>query len=500
MKNFEKQFKSWQNKPFIKQLFKVFPKAEVFLVGGAVRDIILNRETKDYDLVIRNVSKNQLEKFLSKQGKVNLVGKKFGVFKFVPKGWKGTEIDIALPRTEHSIHFSGAYKDFKIKSNAKLRIEDDLNRRDFTINAMAYQLISEKQQAGKPANSLIDPFNGMKDLKAKKIRAVGDVKKRFKEDYSRMLRAIRFACQLDFKIEAKTWVEIKKEIKKLIKKIDSGQIIPYEVIAKELFKAVGQNPILAIKLLDESGAIKVLMPELLKMKKCPQPKNFHSEGDVWKHTILALQKLEDKKFKTEFKGQKITPEVIWGVIFHDLGKPYTIIHADRIRFNNHDTVAARKFKEIANRLKLSSAGLDVDVAEKIISKHMLPVHAKVAAMKDTTIEKYFFNPDFPGQELMMLIFADISATVPPNGKPDFSTYKKLKARINKLRKKSRNKKDLPKPLVTGHDLIKKFKLESGPKIGELLAILRETQLKGKIKTKANGLKYIKPHVIKLKNK
>ena len=482
MTNWQKKLTAWQSKPFIKQLIKKFPKAEIFLVGGAVRDAVLNRETKDFDLVVRGVNKNDLEKFLAKHGKVNLVGKKFGVFKFRPLGWKDEDIDIALPRTEHSINLSGAYKDFKIKSNAALKIEDDLSRRDFTINALAWDIINQK---------LIDPFAGLADLKAGKIKAVGSPAQRFKEDYSRMLRAIRFACQLNFTIETKTWQAINEEIKKLTKKIEDKLVVPFEVIAKELNKAILANPVWAIELLDQAGAIGVLLPDLLKMKNCPQPKNFHSEGDVWQHTILALRKLNDRKFKTEFKNQSLTAEVIWGLIFHDLGKPYTIKKADRLRFNNHDNVSAQKFREVAQRLKLDSAGLNSAAVEKIIAKHMLPTHAKSAMMKDTTIEKYFFNDNFPGQELLMLIFADIAATVPPSGQPDFTEYKQLKNRINKLKKKNKGKKKLPKPLVNGHDLIKEFRLKPGPKIGELLAILREAQLQGKIKTKADGLKLIK---------
>lgn len=494
--------KIWQNQAFIKQLTKKFPKADIFLVGGAVRDAILGRSTKDFDFVVRGVNKNNLEKFLATLGKVNLVGKKFGVFKFQPKGWTDDDIDVALPRTEHSINLSGAYRDFKIQSNAKLKIEDDLSRRDFTINAMAYQLTVNRRPStenGKWSTvngQLVDPFNGLSDLKKGIIRAVGKPELRFKEDYSRMLRVIRFACQLNFTIETKTWQTVKKEIKNLNKVAKDERIVPYEVIAKELVKALTPNPTWAIELLDQSGALKLLMPELLKMKGCPQPKNFHSEGDCWQHTILSLKKLESKEFQKEFKKQQPSSEVIWGLLFHDLGKPYTITKTDRWRFNNHDNVAAKLFRQIAEKLKLASAGLNVEVVEKIIAKHMLPTHSKVNTMKDTTIEKYFFNPNFPGQQLLMLIFADISATVPPSGKPDFTEYKKLKSRINKLKKKSQGKKELPKPIVSGHDLIKEFKLKPGPKIGKLLAILREAQLKGKIKTKKQGLNYIKKNCLK----
>ncbi|OGY46226.1 MAG: hypothetical protein A3A24_01490 [Candidatus Buchananbacteria bacterium RIFCSPLOWO2_01_FULL_46_12] len=489
MINEQKKLNGWQAKPFIKQLVKRFPKAEIFLVGGAVRDILLNRETNDFDFVIRGVGKAELEKFLARQGKVNLVGKKFGVFKFKPKPANGNrktqtaeEIDIALPRTEHSLHLSGAYRDFKINSSPKIKIEDDLSRRDFTINAMAWDVKNSR---------LLDPFAGQADLKKKIIRCVGEPKKRFAEDYSRMLRAIRFSCQLDFSLDAKTWREIKKSIKNLTKKNQAEQIVPYEVMAKELVKMVRPNPKKALTLLDQSGALKILMPELLPTKTCPQPKKWHTEGDVWTHTLLALEKLESKEFKKEFSLVPLTDEVIWGLIFHDSGKPETLVKADRLRFNGHDIASAKLFKKVAERLRLASTGLDIEVIEKIIAKHMLPTHERANMMKETTIERYFFNDNFPGRELMMLIFADIAATIPPSGKPDFGSYKNLQTRINKLKGKSKNKKILPQPILDGHDLIKAFKLKSSPLIGRLLSILREAQLTDKIKTKPQGLNLVK---------
>ncbi|MFA5022589.1 MAG: HDIG domain-containing metalloprotein [Patescibacteria group bacterium] len=490
-----KAMADWQTQPFIKQLAKKFPQADIFLVGGAVRDAILNRPTKDFDFVVRGVAKNDLQNFLAALGKVSLVGKKFGVFKFRPKGWTGEDIDIALPRTEHSIGLTGAYRDFKIQSNAKLKIEDDLSRRDFTVNAMAFQIVptSYKLQA---TSYLIDPFNGLSDLKKGLIKAVGKPEIRFQEDYSRILRVIRLAGQLHFEIEAKTWKALVRNIKKLNQELGGKRTVPYEVIAKELFKAISQNPIFTLELLDQSGAIKTLMPDLLKMKGCPQPKNFHTEGDCWQHTILAIKNLESKNFQKEFKNQKPSAEVIWGLLFHDIGKPETLVKADRLRFNNHDNVSAKKFRQIAEQLKLASAGLDIDKTQSIIAKHMLFVHNQVISMKETTVEKYFFNPNFPGLDLMMLIYADISATISPGGKPNWSDYLFMKKRIAKLAKKSKNKIQLAKSLVNGTDLIKEFKLKSSPQIGQLLALVREAQLQGKIKDKKQGLLLVKKAIKK----
>src|SRR3989339_690187 len=193
-----------------RQLIKLLPKnfraitarlvvdldmAKVYLVGGAVRDLILARPTKDYDLVVGGVEAAALEHWLMEHGQVNLVGKTFGVFKWQPAGWAGEAIDVALPRTEHVSVGSGQYRDFKIQSQPDLPIEDDLLRRDFTINALALDLEN---------NNLIDPSRGLSDIKKGIIRTVGKPEKRFKEDLSRTLRGLRQACQLNFKIEPTT--------------------------------------------------------------------------------------------------------------------------------------------------------------------------------------------------------------------------------------------------------------------------------------------------------
>ncbi len=267
------------------KLTKQFPRAEVYLVGGAVRDIVLGRPTKDFDFVVRNIWADKLEVFLSSLGSVDLVGRSFGVFKFVPYGWDAhNPIDVALPRREHTFG-TGGYRDVEVYTNPKMSVRDDLSRRDFTINAMAIQISDLKFQI----SNFIDPFKGLKDLKKKVIRAVGEPEDRFKEDYSRMLRAIRLACQLDFEIEKKTWQAISKniihlnDIQREVKTVGErlytepevieSRVVPYEVIAKEFLKSFYYQPLKAFDLYNKSNAFEVLMPEVLKMKKCPQPKN-----------------------------------------------------------------------------------------------------------------------------------------------------------------------------------------------------------------------------------
>ncbi|HBX16465.1 MAG TPA: hypothetical protein DEF57_04215, partial [Candidatus Magasanikbacteria bacterium] len=290
---------------FANRLLKKFPEAKIYLVGGIVRDWILKRVSQDYDFVVSGVPTKKLEAFLKTQGQVNLVGRRFGVFKFTPK--KSTlTLDIALPRTEHAWG-TGGYKDVETQSDWRLPIEEDLKRRDFTINAMALEM-SEKK--------LIDPFDGQTDLKKKLIKTVGKPRERFKEDYSRMLRALRFAAQLNFTIEKNTWLALIK----MMKKISNG-IVPAEVIAKEFIKSLMSDPVKTLDLWGASGALKYLMPELLKMRNCPQPKEFHAEGDVWTHTRIALKNLTTPAYKKFLKTlpehfikeNTLSPELILGV-------------------------------------------------------------------------------------------------------------------------------------------------------------------------------------------
>jgi tRNA nucleotidyltransferase/poly(A) polymerase len=480
MPNLKKQFTSWTRTPWVRALRTAHPKAEIYLVGGAVRDALLGRIYKDTDVVIRNVSKVALERHLAQYGKVNLVGKRFGVFKFKPRGWTGGEIDIALPRTEHTINQTGAYRDFTIASNAKLKIEDDLSRRDFTINAMAWNLLT---------NELVDPFGGQVDLAKKIIRTVGEPKLRFAEDYSRMLRALRFSIQLNFTLAPTTKAAIKLHAKQINRAVGAKRIVPYEVIAAELQKMMRVDPVNTVQTLDAFGFIDLLMPDLSAMKRCPQPAAYHREGDVWKHTLLALGLIESKQFKKEF-AESAPTDLAWALLFHDVGKPPTLRRADRLRFNGHDVASAKIWRQTAERCTLASAGIDVDGIEAVIAKHMLLASADVPNMKQTTLEKYFFNPLFPGKLFLMVMFCDVSASIHANGKPNFTHYRQLTRRLGKLRAAGHGT-TLGAPLITGTDLQRNFGLAEGPRIGQLLITAREAQLRGKITTKADALKFIK---------
>ncbi|MBI5037451.1 MAG: CCA tRNA nucleotidyltransferase [Candidatus Kerfeldbacteria bacterium] len=465
---------------FLAAFRRDFPHAEIFVVGGIVRDALIGRSSKDYDLVIRNVPAKKLHAWLQRHGHVDLVGRSFGVFKFLPKGNTLTEpIDIALPRTEHAWG-TGGYRDVEIQSNPILPIEDDLARRDFTINALAYDVITK---------TLIDPYNGQPDIQKKIIRTVGAPSKRFGEDYSRLLRGLRFSAQLGFTIEPKTWRALKTSMRHINKKLNGEYVVPRETIASEMKKTFVSIPAIAFDLYDQSGAIKELMPELLPMKRCPQPKQFHSEGDVWKHTRLCLSNLMAPAFSKKFPGTPLTAELVFAVLWHDIGKPATLKRSDRLRFNNHDIVGARMARAIMDRLRLSSAGVNTAHIEWLISRHMIVASTKYSPMKKTTIEKYFYHEQNPGEQLRKLSYVDILSTLAARtGKPNLTDYRALERQIMSIKPRRGNR--LAPDLLSGNDIMRALHLRPGPRIGKIKSKLREAQLRGTIKTKSQARAYL----------
>ena len=480
--------------PFLAVLENYFPEVELYLVGGAVRDLLLGRETKDYDLLIRRIAAPDLGDFLSRYGKVNWVGKNFGVYKFSPAGLPAEEpIDVALPRTERSFSHTGGYRDFEIQSDPNLSIEDDLRRRDFTVNAIAADL-KEKR--------LVDPFGGLADLEAGRLRAVGDPALRFSEDTSRLLRGIRLACQFGFHFEEKSWRSLTAAMPAIdARREDGAYIVPRETIAREFIKAMVVDPARAFDLWDESGAFSVLIPELLKMKGCPQPEAFHTEGDVWAHTRLALSQLTSPAFREEFHAS-YDAEAALGVLFHDIGKPYTIQTperdgVDRIRFNGHDQVGGRLARAIAARLKLSSYPkesryyVEEEQLGWLIEKHLILVHGEVDQMRASTIEKHFLNPQRPGEKLLQVIFCDGMATVPPSGIPQLAYFRQLKDRIGRIEALAAERARIPAPLLTGGDVMAILNIPPGPAVGDYLALLREEQLSGRLSDREEAINFLK---------
>ncbi len=275
---------------FISDFLKEHPQAELYLVGGAVRDLLLKRvgEHVDFDFVIRGLSHEEIQAWFDERGSMDFTGAHFGVFKFMPKGFdpqKTKFIDIALPRTERSHEQSaGGYREFYIQSDPTLPIEDDLSRRDFTVNAMAINLRT---------NELVDPFDGQSDLQEASIRCVGNPEERFKEDLTRILRGIRFASELGSTIELATLRAIEHRVEHIHTKQNGEYLISRETIGLELAKAFSRNPMATGVWLDLSHALSVLFPGVQRnaIERLKDVKPNHPQLAI---TLLLLDQSSDQ--------------------------------------------------------------------------------------------------------------------------------------------------------------------------------------------------------------
>lgn len=483
---------SKEQKDTLRVLDRALSATELFLVGGTVRDLLLERQSKDLDVLVRGMSISSIKKHLASYGNIQLVGARFGVLKFtprkslVPKRSGGSiTVDVALPRTEKSFG-TGGYRDFTFTSNPKLSVESDLSRRDFTINAMAYNVRTKE---------LVDPFGGMRDLERRVLRAVGKPEQRFAEDYSRLLRLLRFAAALEFSIEAKTVRSAKRLVPQLNKKRKGEFVVPREVIAEQLIKMFTANPVKAFDLCDAFGVFAAVLPEVEKLKKCTQDTVFHSEGTVFAHTRLALERLAGSGFQKTFGLKKPSALVVFGTLLHDVGKPERRAAVrektrTRIHFYGHDVHGATMVRHIAEHLKLSSyQGLvPTDDVVWLVRHHMNFIASTVAAMRPSTIAQYFAEER--GTALLQVMWADGAASIRPNGNAALKDFRFMMQRIRSVLKKEKRNFLVPKPLLNGNEVMRVLQIPSGPQVGKALHALRDVQLQKKVRTKAAAKHYL----------
>jgi len=405
-------------------------------VGGGVRDMIMGRIPNDMDLATSALSDQLKELF----PQCMFVGAKFGVV-LIPV--RDHIVEVATFREE------GAYHDRRRPDLVTFStLENDAKRRDFTCNALYYDPI---------ADEIIDTVGGVGDIEDGLLRSVGNAVDRFSEDALRVIRAVRFAANLKFEIESETWQAVQM-CASLLKEIS------IERIRDELIKGFsGGHPATFLDLLDTSGILKLFIPEILHLKGCDQPPEFHPEGDVYTHTRLMLSKLPPSP----------SPELIFAVLLHDIGKPATRTVEDRIRFNGHDKLGAEMAIDITRRLRLSNA--QVEQISFMISRHMQFIN--VPAMKKSTLRRFLSSETI--EDELELHRADCLGS---HG--DLSTYDFA---IEKLEECRREEPDgLPKPIITGDDLIA-IGLSPGPAFSVILKKLFDAQLEGLITEKTTGL-------------
>lgn len=411
-----------------------------YFAGGSVRDLVRGQTPKDIDIAT-DAKPEVVQKIFPR---THAVGAHFGVIVALENGF---QFEVATFRADEAyidgrhpvaVHFSSP--------------EEDAKRRDFTINGMFYDPVVEE---------VIDFVGGRADLEAKLIRAIGEAAQRFAEDRLRMLRAVRFATVLGFEIDPSTWSA-------LMANASAINEISAERIREELVRTfLSPNRVRGWDLLDSTGLLRAILPEVEAMKGCAQPEQFHPEGDVFQHTRIMLGLLPES----------VSVSLVFSVLLHDVAKPVTssVDETGRIRFNAHDRIGAEMTEKIMERLRFSRAEIEATV--EMVRQHM--VFKDVPKMRVAKLKRFMARPTF-GEELE-LHRVDCASS---HGLLD--NYEFLKQK----REEFANEPIIPPPLVRGEDLIA-FGLKPGPKFGEILEAVETRQLEGELTSREEALDWIK---------
>lgn len=455
--------KEISHKPYIKDLLQAG--GQVYLVGGPVRDFMLKRPHKDWDLLVQHLSYDKIKSLLAKYGNINMVGKSFGVLKFQPQNEPGIEIDISLPRTEQST--GSGHKDFKINADPELPVELDLARRDFTINAMAFEIATGK---------LVDPFFGMEDLEHKIIRQVFE--EALQEDPLRILRAIQFAARLGFSIEEKT-LQCMGEHAPLL------EVVPPERIILELKKLfTAPKPSRGFDLMRECGVLPLLFPFIHKMIGVLQPRKKNQ--DVYTHTMQVL----DASCNADEIQKKGDLNLMFAALLHDAGKPYTVRvdeTTQQTTFYGHQIVSARIAKKWLRHFKLTTIGVEPEKVTSLVEHHMFETKAHYT---DRAIRRFINKV---GQE-NILDLIDLRIADKKGGRFPDSMHGILKLRQKIVDEMAKKPPFGPRDLaVTGHDLIN-LGFAPGPILGTIQKFLVEKVLdEPELNTKEQLVKIVLEH-------
>jgi tRNA nucleotidyltransferase/poly(A) polymerase len=415
---------------------------QAWLVGGCVRDLLLGREPKDYD-ISTDATPDQLIQIFPR---ALLVGAQFGVI--LVDG-----VEVATFRSDH------AYDDGRrpVQVTFETDPQKDVLRRDFTINALLLEPTSLTSPDSLDSK-VIDAVGGLGDLRSGVIRAIGNPERRFEEDHLRMLRAVRFAARFGFNIEPATLAAIQKHHHRITR-------VSPERIRDELVRILTEGaPRRGLELLDGSGLLADILPEVSALKGVQQPPEYHPEGDVWTHTLLMLEGLRSP-----------SPTLALGVLLHDIGKPGTFRVAERIRFDGHVELGEKIARDILNRLRFSND--DIDHVLALIGNHMRFSH--VHQMKESTLKRMLRLDRF--EEHLELHRQDCLSSHGGLDNYEFAKSKYEESPPEILR---------PPRLLTGHDLIQAG-YKPGPDFSRMLEAAEDAQLESRIRTKEEALKFIR---------
>ncbi len=400
---------------------------EAYFVGGCVRDMLMGRAPKDYDVTTAATPEQVVRLF----PEALTVGAQFGVV-IVPR--EAGNVEVATFRSD------GIYADGRHPQEVRYSqtAQKDVRRRDFTINGLLFDPLSDQ---------VLDYVDGQADLRARRLRTIGDPVERLSEDRLRMLRAVRFTARFGFKLDPAAL----EAIRLIASQIHS---VSAERVRDEIIKILTEGPARAgFVLLDEANLLQEILPEIKKMQGVEQPPEFHPEGDVWIHTLMMLEGLRNP-----------TPTLALGVLLHDVGKPPTFSVRERIRFDHHVEVGAKMAEEICARLRVSSK--ETERIVELVRHHLR--FKDFPNMKRSTQLRFIRMEGF--DEHLELHRLDCLSS-----HRDLSNYEMAR----KMLEETPREVIKPAPLLTGRDLIAAG-YKPGPIFKTILRAVEDAQLEGRI--------------------
>ena len=424
-------------KPFLKELSNLYAKNgfQIYLVGGAVRDGILDIETKDFDFTTNASSEDSIKMLNKNDYKTTEIGRAFGT--------------IETTVGDYSIHITTYREDKYNKDSRKPEIktsgelETDLSRRDFTVNAIAYDINN---------NEIIDPYGGLKDLSEGLIRTPDTADISFSDDPLRMLRACRFVSTHGFTPNNELFKAISKNVERI-------EIVSTERIRDEFTKLLtGKEPSLGLKAFVESGLSELIMPELNELKIEVDPKHHHK--DVYEHTMVVLD--------------RVSPTLVsrMSALLHDIGKPKTKgIENGKVHFRHHEVVGAKMSKKILKRLKYDNE--TIKKVSLLVENHLRP-HTFKMGWTDSAVRRYIIDAGGLLEELNDLVRADITT----KNKAKYEEINKYLDEMEERIKEVAEKEELSKlrPPISGDEIMDMFDLEPGPSVGVIMKALYEQRI------------------------
>lgn len=427
------------------------------LVGGSVRDAVMGKHPKDYDFEVYGLTPDNLEAALHPVGKVNSVGKSFGVIK-VRIG--DVDLDLVVPRRDSKV--GPGHKGFMPEPDPNMTISQAARRRDFTMNSMGMD----------PATGhVFDPFGGMKDIRARVIRATDELT--FIEDPLRVLRGAQFAARFGMEIDPST-------LKLCQNMRESLRELPVERVGVEWEKLLmkSDRPSIGLQAMRDTRALEVLHPELEELARTPQDKNWHPEGDVFEHTKLVLDEAVNLSKDLPPKARR---DVIYAALMHDIAKPETTVKEldGRVTTHGHEKAGEKK----ARRILIDQFGLDretVDRVAKLVGNHLAPMtlYQRRGEISDSAIRRLAKRIE-PAtiEELAVLSRADNFGCTSPKA------LARKSPEVDWLLERAKAldvDQEAPKPILMGRHLIASGMMRAGPEMGDILRRVFDLQMEGKI--------------------